>query len=167
MAPLWLVQMQYVVPTTLKVGQKYALDDFATGGAARAPWSRQRATADFAANVGNALSLALRAEACDNEHLMVVVLAMKKDGLVLPGTRQEGRPAHAHARSTAIKTDECCVALAVTQASRAGRTGPSVWPVQLILELITGFGGIAFQELVIGSRLDSGRGSAWAVQILN
>ena len=30
MAPLWLVQMQYVVPTTLKVGQKYALDDFAT-----------------------------------------------------------------------------------------------------------------------------------------
>ena len=29
-APLWLVQMQYVVPVTLKVGQKYALNDFAT-----------------------------------------------------------------------------------------------------------------------------------------
>ena len=28
-APLWLVQMQYVVPITLKVGQKYVLDDFA------------------------------------------------------------------------------------------------------------------------------------------
>ena len=28
-APLWLVQMQYVVPITLKVGQKYALNDFA------------------------------------------------------------------------------------------------------------------------------------------
>jgi len=29
-APLWLVQLQYMVPVTLKVGQKYALDDFAT-----------------------------------------------------------------------------------------------------------------------------------------
>ena len=28
-APLWLVQLQYVVPVTLKVGQKYALDDCA------------------------------------------------------------------------------------------------------------------------------------------
>ena len=72
------------------------------GGAARAQWSRQRATADFAANVGNTLSLALRAEASDNEHLMVVVLMMKKDGLVLPDSCQEGRPAHAHARSTII-----------------------------------------------------------------
>ena len=30
MAPLWMAQLQYVVPVTLKVGQKYALDDFAT-----------------------------------------------------------------------------------------------------------------------------------------
>ena len=28
--PLWLVQLQYMVPVTLKVGQKYALNDFAT-----------------------------------------------------------------------------------------------------------------------------------------
>jgi len=40
-------------------------------------------------HVGNAL-LALGAEAGDKEHLTVVVLAMKKDGLVLPGSRQEG-----------------------------------------------------------------------------
>jgi len=39
--------------------------------------------------VGYALSLALGAEADDKEHLMVVVLAMKKDGLLLPGSRQE------------------------------------------------------------------------------
>ena len=103
-------------------------------GAACAQWSRQQATAAFATHVGNALSLALGAEACDNQHIMVVVLAMKKEGLVPPGSRQEGLPALAHARSTAFATDENCVALAVTQASRAGRTGPLVWPVQLISE---------------------------------
>ena len=66
------------------------------GGAelARAPWSRHQATAAFAMHVGNALSLALGAEAGDKD-LMAVVLAMKKDGLVLPCSRQEGRPAHA------------------------------------------------------------------------
>jgi len=91
-------------------------------------------------HVGNALSLALGAEAGDKEHFMVVVLAMEKDGLELQGCLKEGRPAHAPARSTAVATDECCVALAVTQASWAGRAGPSVWLAQLISELILDFG---------------------------
>jgi len=55
-----------------------------------AQWSLQQATAAFAMHVGNAL-FALGAEAGDKEHLTVVVLAMKKDGLVLPGSRQEAR----------------------------------------------------------------------------
>jgi len=41
-------------------------------------------------HVGNALSLALGAEASDKEQLTVVVLAMKKDGLVLPGRGAAG-----------------------------------------------------------------------------
>ena len=90
------------------------------GGAelARAPWSRQQATAAFTTHVGSALSLALGAEAGDKQHLMAVVLAVKTDGLVPPGSRQEGRPAHASGRSAAVATDECCVALAFTQAPR-------------------------------------------------
>ena len=91
------------------------------GGAelARAPWSRHQATAAFAMHVGNALSLVLGAKACDQGYHMAVVLAVKKDGLVLPGSRQEGRPAHAPGRSAAVATDEYCVALAFTQAPRA------------------------------------------------
>ena len=95
------------------------------GGAACAQWSRQQATAAFAMHVGNAL-LALGAEAGDKEHLTVVVLAMKRDGLVLPGSRQEGRPARSPVRSAVVATDECCVALAVKQAPRTGRACPSV-----------------------------------------
>ena len=57
-------------------------------------------------HVGNALSLALGAEAGDKEHLTVVVLAMKKDGLVLPGSRQEGRPARSPVRIASVATDE-------------------------------------------------------------
>ena len=62
-------------------------------GSARAPWSWQQATAAFATHVNNALSLALGAKAINQDHHMVVVLAMKKDGLVLSVNRQEGRPA--------------------------------------------------------------------------
>jgi len=85
------------------------------GGAelARAPWSRHQAT-EFAKPVHIALSLALGAKSCDQGYHMAVVLAVKKDGLVLPGSRQEGRPAHAPVRIAAVATDECCVALAFT-----------------------------------------------------
>jgi len=82
----------------------------------------------LAKHVRIALSLALGAKAGDQDRHMVVVLAMKKDGLVLPGSRQEGRLAHAPVRSAAVATDQCCVALAVTQAPRADRACPSVWP---------------------------------------
>jgi len=136
------------------------------GGAelARAPWSRQQATAAFATHVGSALSLALGAEAGDKQHLMAVVLAVKKDGLVPPGSRQEGRPAHASGRSAAVATDECCVALAFTQAPRADRACPSVWPAQLIHELVVDFAGAVIEEeIVIASRRGSGRDSAWAL----
>jgi len=136
------------------------------GGAelARAPWSRHQATAAFAMHVGNALSLALGAEAGDKEHLMAVVLAVKKEGLVLPGSRQEERPAHAPVRSAAVATDECCVALAFTQAPRSDRACPSVWPAQLIHELVEDFAGAAIEEeIVIDSRRDCGRASAWAL----
>jgi len=81
----------------------------------------------------------LGAKAGNQDHHMVVVLAMKKDGRVLPGSRQEGLPAHAPVRSAAVATDECCVALAFTQAPRADRTCPSVWPSQLIFELVGDF----------------------------
>jgi len=88
------------------------------------------------------------------------VLAMKKDGLVLPGSRQEGRPAHASVRSAAVAMG---VALAFTQAPRAGRACPSVWPAQLISDLVGGFPSAAIEEIVIDSRLDSGRVSTWAL----
>jgi len=80
-------------------------------GLARAPWSRQQATSASAKHVRIALSLALGVKAGDQDHHMVVALAMKKDGLVLPGSRQEGRPAHAPVQSAAVATDQCCVAL--------------------------------------------------------
>jgi hypothetical protein len=134
-----------------------------SAGLARAPWSRQQATAAFAKHVQIALSLALGAKACDQDHHMVVALAMKKDGLVLPGSRQEGRPAHAPVRSAAVATDECCVALAFTQAPRADRACPSVWPAQLISELVENFAGAAIEEIIIDSRRDCGRHSAWAL----
>ena len=89
-----------------------------SAGLARAPWSRQQSTAVFAKHVQIALSLALGAKACDEDHHMVVVLAMKKEGLVLPGSRQEGRPAHVPVRSAAGATDERCVA----HASASGRS---------------------------------------------
>ena len=94
---------------------------------------------------------------------MAVVLAMKKDGLVLPCSRQEGRPAHAPVRSAAVATDECCVALAFTQAPRANCACPSVWPAQLIYELVEDFAGAAIEEeIVIDNRRDSGRVAATA-----
>ena len=103
------------------------------GGAelARAPWSRHQATAAFAMHVGNALSLVLGAKACDQGYHMAVVLAVKKDGLVLPGSRQEGRRP---GRSAAVATVECCVALAFTSAPRTDRACPSVWSAHLIYE---------------------------------
>ena len=129
-----------------------------------APWSRQQATAAFAKHVHIALSLALGAKACDQDYHMAVVLAMKKDGLVLSGSCQEGRPAHAPVRSAAVATDECCVALAFTQAHQADRACPSVWPAQFIYELVEDFAGAAIEaEIFIDNRRDSGRASAWAL----
>jgi len=73
------------------------------------------------------------------------------------------RPAHAPGRSAAVATDECCVALAFTQAPRADRACPSVWPAHLIYELVEDFAGAAIEEeIVIDSRRDCGRASAWA-----
>jgi len=77
--------------------------------------------------------------------------------------RQEGRSAHASVRSAAVATDECCVALAFTQAPLARRAFPSVWPEQLIFELVGGFPSAVVEEIVIDSRLDSGRVLAWAL----
>ena len=90
------------------------------------------------------LFLALDAEACDKEHLMptVVVLVKKKGLACAAGNQQEGQPAHAPARNTTVMMDECCVTLTVTQASLVKHTGLSVWPVQLISELISDFGDI-------------------------
>jgi len=109
------------------------------GGAelARAPWSRHQATAAFAMHVGNALSLALGAEAGDKQHLMAVVLAVKKDGLVLPRSRQEGRPAHAPGQSAAVLSALSAVLLShhrqhlnparpLRQSKAAGT--PAGWP---------------------------------------
>ena len=61
-------------------------------------------------------------------------------------------------------TDECCVALAFTQAPRADRACPSVWPAQFIHELVEDFAGAAIEEeIVIDSRRGSGRDSAWEI----
>jgi len=63
--------------------------------------------------------------------------------------------------------DECCVALAFTQAPRADRACPSVWPAQLIHELVEDFAGAAIEEeIVIDSRRGSGRDSEGMSQLL-
>jgi len=46
-------------------------------------------------HVSHALSLVLGAKAVNQDLRMVVVVVMKKDGLVLSDSLQEGRPAHA------------------------------------------------------------------------
>ena len=68
------------------------------------------------------------------------------------------------ALGAAVATDECCVALAFTQAPRADRVCPSVWPAQLIHELVEDFAGAVIEEkIVIDRRRGSGRDSAWAL----
>jgi len=132
-------------------------------GLARAPWSQQQTMAAFAKHVRITLLLALVVKACDQDHHMVVVLTMKKDGLVLPGSCQEGRPAHAPVQSAAVLTDKCCVTLSVTQAPQANRACPSVWQAQLISELVGDLASASIEEIIIDSCQDSGHTSAWAL----
>ena len=39
-----------------------------------------------------------------------------------------------------------------------------MWPVQLIFELVGDFASAAIEDIVIDSRLDAGRASAWALR---
>jgi len=56
----------------------------------------------------------------DQDHHMVVVLAIKKDGLVLPDSRQEGRPVHAPVERS--RRDGRVLCRYGVHASASGRT---------------------------------------------
>jgi len=109
------------------------MNPFSTGGsrgAACAQWIRQQATATFTIHVDNALSLALGAEAGDKEHLTVVVLAMKKDGLVLPSPPRGA--AGALACPDRVRRDGRVLSRSGRHASASGRTRMSISVVDTV-----------------------------------